>query len=532
MAARLASCWFVCGLWLFAVESSVAADRAPPHLVVILADDLGWGDVSCNNPDRGKLTTPHIDRIAAEGLRCTDAHSSSGVCSPSRYTLLTGRYHWRSRLQSGIVGYLDPPLIPADRLTLPRLLQQQGYYTACVGKWHLGWDWSIPPAQKELFAPARNARPMVTAEHRAAWQAVYSQPIQGGPITRGFDEYFGTDVPNWPPYAFIAQDRVQGMPSEFLPDQLLGNNLASLPGPALADWPLERVLPTLTDRACEFVRRRAAADAPFFLYLPLTTPHTPLSVNAEWQGRSGLGERAADLILETDAMVGRVLAALDETGVAQNTLVVFTSDNGFAPYAGAAALEKQGHFPSGPFRGYKSDAWEGGHRIPFLIRWPAVVQPGRVYDGLVHQADLLATLADLLHVDLPANAGEDSFSLRPVLEGSTAPVREHAVSHASSGLPALRQGNWKVIFGPAERRVRSGAPAAAVASEPAVQLYDLARDPGETRNLALDQPQRLEQLTALMEVIVENGRSTPGERQANDVRVNWRRFMAPPPTTE
>ena len=353
---------------VLAPPASLHAADAPaqkPNIVVILADDLGYGDVRCYNPDRGKIPTPNIDRLAAQGMRFTDAHSSSGVCSPSRYTLLTGRYHWRSRLQAGIVGVFGEPLIAPDRLTIAGLAKQHGYRTACIGKWHLGWDWPIPKEQRQLFqiGKGQDDEASPSEAHLAAWREVFSQPISGGPTTRGFDEYFGTDVPNWPPYCFIENNRTVGVPSVFLPRAVLQNHLASLPGPALKDWKLEPILPALGDHACEFITRQAQARQPFLLYLPLTTPHTPLAVNEPWRGKSGLDSAVADLIMETDATVGRVLNALETSGVAGDTLVLFTSDNGFAPYVGAAQLEARGHYPSGPLRGYKGDAWEGGHRV-------------------------------------------------------------------------------------------------------------------------------------------------------------------------
>lgn len=522
---RFARSWLlVSGLALVLGNGGDAADAARPNLLIILADDLGWGDVSCNNPDRGRLKTPHLDRLAAEGLRFTDAHSSSGVCSPSRYTLLTGRYHWRSRLQQGIVNYLDGPLIAPQRLTLAALAKQHGYHTACIGKWHLGWEWNIPAEQRPLFHPGRGNVPDVTDAHRAAWETVYSRPIAGGPLTRGFDVYFGADVPNWPPYCFIDQDRTAGIPTEFLPPHLLTNHLASLPGPALAGWKLEGVLPALTERACRYITERSQSNQPFLLYLPLTTPHTPLAVNEPWRGQSGLGEPVADLILETDAAVGRVLQTLDDCGVSHNTLVLFTSDNGFAPYVGVESLERQGHYPSGPFRGYKGDAWEGGHRVPFLVRWPAVVAPGGICNQLVHQADVMATVADLLGAELPPDAGEDSFSLLPLLRGSPQPVREHAVSCASNGLTSLRRGSWKILFGRGGGGPWQGGRTEEVGA-PLVQLYDLADDPGETTNHAASRPDLVAELTALMEQLVTRGRSTPGPDQSNDVPVRWRRHL-------
>jgi arylsulfatase A len=491
----------------------IASLATPPNIVVILADDLGYGDVQCYSPERGKIPTPHIDRLAAQGMRFTDAHTSSGVCSPSRYALLTGRYHWRSRLQSGIVTYLEKPLIAPDRLTITGLLKQHGYRTAAIGKWHLGWDWDITPEQRALVAPPRqNKSPELTDAHRSAWKKVYAKPIGGGPTTRGFDEYFGTDVPNWPPYAFIRNDRTEGIPTEFLPASKLVKNQAGIPGPALPGWKLEDVLPSLAKAACSFIEDAAKNSKPFFLYMPLTSPHTPIAVNDEWRGKSGLNAYA-DFVMETDAIVGRVLYALERSGAAKNTLVVFTSDNGCAPYAGAPELEAKGHFPSGPLRGYKADAWEGGHRVPFIVRWPGEVKPGTRCDALVQQTDLMATFAEVLGTKLPATAGEDSASLLPLLRGSEKPVREFAVSCASSGLPALRRGSWKIIFGSGGGGYAKGTTDGA----PSGQLYDLANDLGETKNLWDAKPELVAEMTAAMDRIVG--------AHSNDVSVNWRRFL-------
>jgi arylsulfatase A-like enzyme len=504
--------------------ATAAEDVARPNIVVILADDLGYGDVQCYNSDRGKIPTPHIDRLASQGMRFADAHSSSGVCSPSRYTLLTGRYHWRSRLQSGIVGYLERPLITEDRLTIAGLLQRNGYHTACVGKWHLGWDWGVPKGQRPLFAPPRGKEVAVTDQHRHAWNKVFSRPIGGGPTSRGFHEYFGTDVPNWPPYCFIENDRTVGIPTTFLPQELLRNHLASLPGPALENWRLEAILPALGERATHYIRQRAESEQPFFLYMPLTSPHTPLAVNEPWKGESGLDSAVADLIMETDSVVGRVLDAIRESGVQDNTLVILTSDNGFAPYVGAKHLEQQGHFPSGPLRGYKGDAWEGGHRVAFIVRWPGIVQPGSASAQLVHQADIMATVADVLDVQLPPDTAEDSFSLLPLLQGGDQPIREHAVSQGSRGLLALRLGNWKMLFGPSGGGAWSKESARPPDGEPA-QLYDLGSDIAESKNLYADHPEMVTKMTALMQKLVQDGRSTAGPRQQNDVPVRWRRFL-------
>ena len=501
--ALLALAWI--GLVIFPGRPAAAGER--PNVVVIYADDLGYGDVRCYNPDRGRIPTPHIDRLAAEGMRFTDGHSSSGVCSPSRYTLLTGRYHWRTRLKAGIVGLWERPLLEPDRLTIAGLAKKHGYRTAAIGKWHLGWDWPLAAADQPLLAVGGKGKHRpgpedVTAAHRAAWQRVFSQPIAGGPTARGFDAYFGTDVPNCPPFCFIENDRTVGIPTTLLRPADFLNRRASIQGPAVKDWRLEAVLPALRDRAVAFIEETGKEPAPFLLYLPLTSPHTPLAVNEPWRGKSGLDNACADLVMETDAVVGDVLAAIERAGVADRTVVVFTSDNGFARSVGAAELEQRGHFPSGPLRGYKSDAWEGGHRVPFIVRYPGVTRPGSVCNALVHQADLMATLADVLSSELPADAGEDSVSLLSLLKGGTEPVRQHAVSCSSRGMPAVRDGRWKLILGKG-----SGGSSKGGDEGPDVQLYDLEADLGERRNLAAEEPERVRAMKAAYEAIVAAGRS-------------------------
>ena len=487
-----------------------------PNIVLIYADDLGFGDVQCYNEQRGKIPTPNIDRLASEGMRFTDAHSSSGVCSPSRYTLLTGRYHWRTRLQQGIVGLWGDPVIRADRLTIGGLARKREYRTYCVGKWHLGWDWPIDPAQMPFFRTGGyGGKKDITAtdEHRTAWKAVFSKPIPGGPEAVGFDDYFGVDVPNWPPYCFIEGERTLGVPSEFADSGLFERNQASVQGPALENWTLEPILPALGRRTVEVIERESKNETPFLVYLSLTSPHTPLSVNANWKGKSGLG-LYADFVMETDSIVGLVIDSLSRQGIADETVVVFTSDNGCAPYIDVAKLEAQGHYPSGPLRGYKSDVWEGGHRVPFIVRWPEIVQPGRIHGGLVHQADIIATLADILGLKLPPNAGEDSFSLYSVLKGEQeGPVRTSSISCSIRGLPSFRQGSWKYIPGGGSGGWTKGE------EEAISQLYDLSNDLSESRNLAAMYPQRVAAMGEMFETIISNGRSNPGPKQANDVEV-------------
>jgi arylsulfatase A len=490
-----------------------AAPSAKPNFLIILADDLGYGDVQCYNPERGKIPTPHIDRLAASGMRFTDGHCSSGCCSPSRYTLLTGRYHWRSRLQQGIVAAWEQPLIAPDRLTIVKLAQEQGYRTACIGKWHLGWDWPIEPEQMAHFrglGGKAGGGGTVTTEatdaHRATWAEVFAKPISGGPTTRGFDEYFGTDVPNWPPYCFIQNDRTIGIPSELLPADLLVRNQASLQGPALKDWKLEPILPALGERAVDFIARQAKAGQPFLVYLPLTSPHTPIAPSPQFRGRSGIGDYG-DFVMQTDAVIGRVLETLEQNGVADNTFVLMTSDNGCASYIGVKEMEDQGHYPSGPLRDYKASVYEGGHREPFIVRWPGVVKAGSVCHHYVHHADLIATLAAIWNVKLPDDAGEDSFNLVPLLKGDDRAIRPHGVNTACNGVPSVRRGPWKLIL----------QPDAVAKTE--VQLYNLETDLAETKNVAAESPMLVAEMRALLETLIVNGRSTPGAVQKNDVRV-------------
>ena len=515
---------FTLPLKLFAALSAICVyvedlAAARPNILIILTDDLGYGDLRCYNPDHGKIATPNLDKFASEGMRFTDAHSSSAVCSPSRYSLLTGRYHWRTWLQSGIVDRYGPPLIAPDRLTIADMLHQQGYRTACIGKWHMGWNWPIPPGRREEFvADPRDTSDAPSEERRALWRDVFSQPISGGPLDCGFDSFFGVDLPNFPPFCYIDGNRTVGIPSDVLPADLLTNNLADFSRPAVPGWKLEPILPELAKRACEFIRTSAAQSQPFFLYLAVTSPHTPLAVNREWQGRSGLNAYA-DYVMETDAVVGEVLRTLDDAAIAENTLVVFTSDNGCAPYVGIEELAEHGHFPNWPYRGFKTDIWEGGHRVPFIVRWPGVVVAGGICTALVQQVDTMATIAGLLHIELPPNVGEDSFSYAPLLTGTEKTVRKTAVNQSIKGLFAVRRGPWKLVFG-----AGSGGWAKGTDTQ-RQQLYHVDNDPAEELNLVGKHPELVAELTSILTLIIANGRSTTGVVQHNDVLVKWDRFL-------
>jgi arylsulfatase A-like enzyme len=504
--------------------ASEGSHRRPqkPNVVFILCDDLGYGDVKCNNPD-GKIATPNVDRLAAAGMRFTDAHTTSSVCTPTRYGVLTGRYNWRSRLQSGVLGGLSPRLIEPGRLTVAELLRRQGYHTACIGKWHLGMDW---PRRPDAQAFGDNIEKGPEARH-----VDFTRPIANGPNSVGFDYYFGISASlDMVPYTFIENDRVTVVPTEdkAFPMMLGKNDVLTRRGPGAVGFEATDVLPTLTRKAVEYIAGRAVSarsGQPFFLYLPLNAPHTPIAPTPEWQGRSGLNPYA-DFVMQTDASVGQVLAALDAQGLAASTLVIFTSDNGCSPQADFRALLAKGHNPSSVLRGHKADIWDGGHRVPFIVRWPGRVPAGTTSDQLVCLVDFLATCADLVGVKLPADAGEDSVSIVPALLGQAdKPVREALVHHSINGRFAIRQGKWKLELCPGSGGWSAPRdPQAARQGLPSVQLYDLTQDLGEQRNLQAEHPDVVKRLTALLEKYVAEGRSTPGAPQQNTVTVDvWKR---------
>lgn len=496
-------------LW---TSGDLLAAPARPNIVFILADDLGHGDPRCYN-ERSRIPTPSIDRLARQGMRFTDAHSPSSVCTPTRYALLTGRYAWRSRLKRGVLWTYGMPLIEPGRLTVAELLRRHGYTTGCIGKWHLGMAW----ARRDGKNTPANANRLDDAV------IDLSRPIRAGPLTAGFDHYFGTDVPNFPPYCFIENDRIVGPePTRPKPENVFGS-----PGRMQAGWKLEAILPALTERAVEFIKRHSASEPrrPFFLYFPLTAPHTPIVPAAPYRGKSQAGDYG-DLVHQVDATVGAVMAALDGAGVADETLLIFTSDNGSPARAGdphirnrewaatGAVIRMFGHEPNRPWRGMKSDAWEGGHRVPFIVRWPGRVKPGTVNDSLISHVDFLATVAAALEVSLPPGSAEDSYNQLPTLTGTAAgrPIRQDLIHHSGNGLFAIRQGRWKLITGRGSGGFTRPAripPEKLKPGEPRGQLYDLRDDRGEKKNLHGERPEVVRRLTELLDHQRKKGRSRP-----------------------
>jgi arylsulfatase A-like enzyme len=480
-----------------------ASDR--PNIIVILADDQGFGDLGANNP-QSKIATPHLDALAKGGVRFTDGHTSSGVCTPTRYSLLTGRYHWRTRLQSGVLGGFSSPLIAKDRLTLAGLLKQQGYATGCFGKWHLGMSFPLVGGGYADDGGDFSKNP------KDAGKIDFAGDIVGGPVEHGFDTFYGISASlDMPPFVWIKDRRMTEVPS--------ATKTWLRTGPAGPKFEAVEVMPSVIDQTIAFIEGQQKADPakPFFAYVPLNAPHTPIVPIKEFQGSSGISPYA-DFVKQVDHDVGRLLAALDKQGLTENTLVIFTSDNGCSTAANIPELQKAGHEPGYVYRGNKADLYEGGHRVPFLVRWPAKVKPA-VSAALIGQFDFLATFAEITGAPVPPGMGEDSVSFLPVLLGSKESVRQGIVSQSINGSFAIRDGQWKLLLSAGSAGWSSPKPGPEEAGLPPVQLYDLSNDPGERNNLQAQFPERVAAMKAELEKLIARGRSTPGPDLANDVPV-------------
>ena len=469
-----------------------------PNIIYILADDLGYGDVSSLNAG-SKLHTVNIDKMAAGGMKFTDAHSNSAVCTPTRYGILTGRYAWRTRLQNGVLWGYDTMLIKNNRTTLASLLKRNGYRTGCIGKWHLGLDW----------------------KKNESGEFDFFQPLTDGPTQVGFDYFYGIPASlDMHPYFYIENNSVTATAI----DSTAGNSGKGFwrAGPAGNDFRHEDVLSRITDKAVDYISREAKSAHPFFLYFALTSPHTPILPASSYQGRSGTNAYG-DFVLMTDDVVGKILDAVKAAGIEDNTIIVFTSDNGCSPSAGFGELSAAGHHSSYIYRGAKADIFEGGHRIPFIVRWPAKVTAGSETNATICLTDFMATLADMFQRPLKDNEGEDSFSLLPLLLQKKGYARTSIIHHSIDGNFSIRENDWKLIFArgsggwsaPTEKEAKAQG-------LPDIQLYNLKTDIGETNNVASNHPSIVKELSGAIEAIIENGRSTKGKKQKNDVVVNYR----------
>ncbi|WP_438480508.1 sulfatase family protein [Oleiharenicola lentus] len=484
----------------FPICAAETADERP-NIIFILADDMGRGDVSAYNPNAA-WKTPHLDQLAAEGVLFTDAHSSSAVCTPSRYSVMTGRYAWRSELKKGVANGFSPPVIEDDRLCVATLLKGKGYTTAMFGKWHLGLAW----AKK---ADATNDQ-----------DVDYRQPFDGGPTARGFDHFFGISASlDMPPYVWLRDNRVVAAPNTTAP----GNQGLTMwrAGPISEDFAHADVQPRLIRAATEFIARQNK-QKPFFIYLALASPHTPILPTGKFAGQTQTTPYG-DFCVQVDHDMGAIVSALKAAGLDENTLIIFTADNGCSPAANLADLAKFKHDPQVGSRGHKADLYEGGHRVPFIARWPAKIPAGARSDALVCQVDFMATCAELVAQLLPATAGEDSASFLPVLKNPAAhsQVRDSLVHHSINGSFAIRSGKWKLCLAPDLGGWSDPRPGKAPAGSPPFQLFDLEKDPAETTNLFAQHPEIVRALDAKLKQHVLAGRSTPGAPQPNTGGNDW-----------
>ncbi len=491
-----------------------------PNIILILTDDLGYGDVSCMNP-HSKIRTDNIDRLAREGMRLTDCHSSSALCTPSRYGLLTGRYNWRSRLKSVVLPGHSSHLIEVGRETLASLLKKDGYQTAAVGKWHLGMDWTTKNGYElplEYFGKNADCDLIMDGID-------FDAPIQNGPNALGFDYFYGMPASlDQPPFIHIENDRAITKPVQMIGKRDLHRADATDQfgveyGPAEEGYDPVKLVPEMDNKVLDLVDRYADGDKPFFIYYPTLAVHGPLVPSPEYQGKSGLNAYA-DFVLQVDGFVGRLDALLQEKGIADNTIVIFTSDNGCSPVADFPALLAQGHNPSAAYRGWKGDIWDGGHRIPFVIRWPEKIPAGTTSDSLTTLVDIFATVADITGQRYGDNAGEDSISMLPMLLGEAAHSRKDLVHHSAMGNYSLRMGDWKMSFCSDSGGMPKG-PGAKEENVPAYQLHNMACDVAEHFNLYGTQPQLEQEMLTTLSRYIREGRSTPGAPQQNSPNPFW-----------
>ncbi len=470
---------------------SRAESAKKPNIVFIMADDMGYGDLGCYNK-KSKIPTPNMDRLAVEGMRFTDAHSPSAVCTPTRYGVLTGRYCWRSRLKKGVLGGYSPALIDTERMTVASMLKQYGYATACIGKWHLGLG-----SNKKTD---------------------YDKPLVPGPNALGFDYFYGIPASlDMTPYCYIENELPVKKPTLTIEAGKAGEDGWWRAGAIAPGFKHVEVLPRLTEKAVKYIddHTKTSPDRPFFMYFPLPAPHCPIAPADFVKGRSKAGGYG-DFVVEVDWTIGQVVKALQRNGLTGNTLIIVTSDNGSPgrtkirrnPYS---IIEIYGHYPNGDLRGIKADAWDGGHREPFIARWPGKIPAGTTNDEIICLTDLMATCAAIVGANLPDNAGEDSFNILPALSGQKLrkPIREAIVHHSLSGMFSIRQGKWKLILGLGSGGFTKPQKIEPKPGGPAGQLYNLQDDMAESNNLWSKHPQIVERLTRLLEKYKEQGHTRP-----------------------
>ncbi len=478
-----------------------------PNVVYIFADDMGVGDLSCMN-ENAKFKTVHLDALAADGMICSDMHSSSSVCTPSRYSVLTGRYNWRSTLKQGVTGGYSRPILEDDRMTVASMLKEKGYKTSCIGKWHLGLEWPLKDGG-------------IADTYQDEDRVDFSKALTNTPIHHGFDSFYGISASlDMPPYVYIENDKSTCVPNKKMEQR--GGKEFMRAGMIGEDFEPEDVLNHITKKVEDSIDSYAKGDDPFYIYFPLPAPHTPIFPTEKFKGKSGTNEYG-DFCLLVDDTVGRVMQSLEKNGLTENTIVIFTADNGCSPMADFDELATFDHNPSYIYRGMKSDIFEGGHRIPFVVRWPETIKAGRISEQTLCLSDFTATMAEITSYDLPDNAAEDSVSSLPVWNDTAKePVREATVHHSITGKFSIRKGKWKLEMCPCSGGWSYPQKRLDVIKEmPPIQLYNLESDIGETNNVHEKHPEVVKELKALLTDYIKRGRSTPGEKQKNTGPKHW-----------
>jgi len=500
-------------------ENNVAIDtsKKAPNIIYVLADDLGYGDINTFNLN-GKIKTPNIDRLALEGMKFTDAHTSSAVCTPTRYGILTGRYNWRSNLKSSVLTGKSKALIPTSRTTVASLLKQKNYNTAFIGKWHLGWDWALLN-EKDNSGDGWSANDFANID--------FSKPIKNGPKDLGFDYSYGhSGSLDMAPYVYVEN----GLPTK-VPDTVTVNKGKYSwwrEGPTSSDFIHDDVTPNFFRRSISYIKDKSKDTKPFFLYLALPSPHTPILPTEEWLGLSELNPYG-DFVIMIDDYMGRLIKSIKDAGIEDNTIVIFVSDNGCSPQANFKLLDEKGHHPSAIYRGHKADIFEGGHRVPFIVKWPSLIKPNTTSDKTICTTDFFATCAEITGTTLQSNEGEDSFSLIPLFKDPEASnfLRTATVHSSINGSFAIRKDKWKLIFCPGSGGWSSPRPDSELVKElPKFQLYDLSIDPGEENNLYGQNPKVYNEMKNLMVSYIENGRSNSGDKVSNEPGYgnNWKQL--------
>jgi arylsulfatase A len=500
---------------LLILTTGLCAESALPNVLIIYGDDLGYGDLKCYNP-ASKIPTPNLDKLASQGMRFTDGHSSSGICTPSRYSILTGRHHWRKF--HGIVNAFGGSVFSPERLTLPEMMKEKGYSTAAIGKWHLGWDWKAIRKEGVKARTPKKASSKKKARSVLGPEAFdWGKSIPDGPLAHGFDYYFGDTVINFPPYCWIENDKVVKAPDTVLETskwkKIKEGGWECRPGPMASDWDPYENIPETTRKGVAFIKAQAKTNTPFFLYFAYPAPHAPIIPNDRFDGKSKAGPYG-DFVYETDDSIGQLLKALEDSGQSDNTLVIFSADNGPEKYAYKRA-EKFDHWSSFPLRGLKRDIYEGGHRVPYIVKWPGKVAAGKVSHELVSQIDVMATVAAVVGYKLPKDQAEDSHDLLPLImgESSKGPRSTH-IHNTRADQFAIRSGDWILLD--TTHGYMSGRNAAwenkygyKKDDNKIGQLFNIKEDIGQKNNIIDKYPEKAKELKALMQKIRQQGYSAP-----------------------